>query len=298
MSRVGSWFRIAALGLLVALVGGSPGRADPGAGVAAMRVAQNVATRAGTGVGYLFGDGKGLSYAAFLRYSQKLLQKHGGEEGIQLQDLADRELLGGLGGNLAAIAILGQLVPLLPIAPAFRETVTIAGGFLGWELGSGNLKNTDWLVVGTEIGVASGLRIALLAAGLSPGGIPMLLLTMEGATLAGHLVKRIRDGSEAASESADRLHPGVHVAARPDRPGSLATYTSGTGGGGSSGGLVNPLPSGGGYLGAAGDTYLVLVDQLVRGNRQQAAEALESLRTLVHLKGTAPSPTTTLASAP
>jgi hypothetical protein len=202
------------------------------------------------------GHGYGLVSTSFLRYSAKLLEKHGSPEGIQFSDMLDRELLGGLIGDIGMVLVTSQLGPMLPVAPAIRETLIVAGGFLGWELGSGHIADTDWLkVVTTEVGVASGLRIGLIAAGMSPAGLPLLLITMEGSVLAGRLVDHVRDKNEAEATGTQRpgsaLHPGVQLAVRPGGHGSLDRQGSVTHLGEAA---PDPLPSGNGsYLGAQGE---------------------------------------------
>lgn len=285
-----------ALALLVAaLAPVAPSTADPLAGAttavaassgvpAAGAVAAGAATRRVTlqTVSSVVGHGYGLVSTSFLRYSAKLLEKHGSAEGIQFSDMLDRELLGGLIGDVGMVLTMSQLGPLLPVAPAIRETMMVAGGFIGWELGSGHIADTDWLKVSAEVTVATGLRLGLIAAGLSPAGLPILLISMEGSVLAGRLVDHLRDkheGEAASTERPDPLHPGVQLAIRPGRNGSLDRQGSVSDAGE---GVPDPLPSGSGsYLGAHGETYLKLVDQLVRGNKHLVIDAYNDLKSRV-----------------
>lgn len=129
-----------------------------------------------------------------------LYQEATDERDLEAKRLANRTVLGGLAGDFLMVAGARALVPMLPIPPVMKTALVISAGFLGWEVGSGNLAETDWVGLGAQIATATLLQTTLTAGaaaiGLSLGPVGLTALTIAGTIGVGMLVDKLR-GPEA-----------------------------------------------------------------------------------------------------
>ena len=93
---------------------------------------------------------------------------------------------GGLAGDLALTYIVASLAPAIPGGIFVRTLATVAAGFVGFELGSGNIKNTDWLSIGIQSFVATGAYLGT-AAIIGAIGLPFAPLIATAASIGAAL---------------------------------------------------------------------------------------------------------------
>lgn len=91
---------------------------------------------------------------------------------------AEPKFWGGLAGDFVFTAVLTGLAGALPGGSFLKMLLPIGGGFVGWEVGSGNLRNTNWMALGGQIMAVAAIQYAVL----SMGGAPMVAAV---ASLAG-----------------------------------------------------------------------------------------------------------------
>lgn len=151
-----------------------------------------------------------------------------GEEDLDSDHFLNRELVGGLIGDFALVALMNKVVPMLPLPAVFKTALVIGSGFVGWEIGSGNLGETDWTNLLAQVATATtiqvGLQAAAAAMGISIGGLPILLASMAGAIGVGILLDEMRGEPEA--ESSERALAPIErslTRTRPDGPLPPAT---------------------------------------------------------------------------
>jgi hypothetical protein len=125
-----------------------------------------------------------------------LIQSTLGEDDFKTEDLTNREFLTGLGADFALVGLTRMVVRSLPIPALAKVALMTSAGFLGWEIGTGNLSRTDWALLATEVGAATalqvGLPILLAAAGLSLAPIAITALTIGGTLAVGALFDHLR----------------------------------------------------------------------------------------------------------
>jgi hypothetical protein len=111
--------------------------------------------------------------------------------GNVVEPLKTAEFWGGTAGSFAGSMLLTSLIP----GGAFVKTLAgIGGAALGWQLGSGNLMETDWMELGvSSVGATIGATL-----GMALGPIGSFLGGMAGHYLSTWLLGWVRD----------KLHPG------------------------------------------------------------------------------------------
>ena len=111
------------------------------------------------------------------------------------QEFDLREFWRSRGGPVGAG--LSRGLPAVPGGLAVKTGIALAGGFLGWEMGTLNLKNTDWVSLGSQVAAATGGYLAaqgiLGAAGLMAGGPVALGVSIAAALATGTLVDLARN---------------------------------------------------------------------------------------------------------
>ncbi len=111
----------------------------------------------------------------------------------------------GLAGDLTFALVAGSIASAIPGGALLRSFVAISGGFIGWEVGTGNLANTDWVNVLGQV-VAAGL----MQTGLAMLGVPTLVATIATIAAAigtGILIDHIRGKNDSLAEDAPRAPP-------------------------------------------------------------------------------------------
>lgn len=138
------------------------------------------------------------------------------QEDFEASDILNRKVLGGLAGDFLTVAAFNAIAPHLPVAPLLRSFFVMFGGFLGWEIGSGNLAEADWGSMVAQAGVATlvqhGIHMLAATGGLALGPVATSVLAIASAMTVAILLEELRGGPEA--EAADRgsgegLDPGV-----------------------------------------------------------------------------------------
>ena len=138
------------------------------------------------------------------------------QDDFEAGDILNRKVLGGLAGDFLTVAAFNAIAPHLPVAPLLRSFFVMFGGFLGWEIGSGNLAEADWVSIVAQAGVATlvqhGIHMLAATGGLALGPVATSVLAIASAMTVAILLEELRGGPEA--EAADRgggasLDPGV-----------------------------------------------------------------------------------------
>ena len=111
---------------------------------------------------------------------------------------------GGLAGDLTLTYIVASLAPAIPGGIFVQTLATVAAGFVGFELGSGNIKNTDWLSIGIQSVVATGAYLGTMAL-VGAIGLPFAPLIATAASIgaalgAAFLLEKWRGKKYAANE--------------------------------------------------------------------------------------------------
>jgi hypothetical protein len=177
------------------------------------------------------------------------------QETFEASDILNRKVLGGLAGDFLTVAAFNVIAPALPVAPLLRNYFVMFGGFLGWEIGSGNLAEADWVSMLSQAGVATlvqhGIHMLAATGGLSLGPMATSILAIASAMAVAILLEELRGGPEA--ESADRAY-GSDL-----DPGVLHSFRAG--------GSKPATPSG--SVTRADDEYEALRDSLEQDDRDQ-----------------------------
>lgn len=203
------------------------------------------------------------------------LYKHVHEdEEFTLETVLNRQVVGGVLGDFALVALTHKIAPLLPIPPMFRAALLIGAGFVGWELGSGNLGQTDWVNLLAQVATATAIQVGLTAAaaglGFPLGGVPIMLASMAGAIAVGILLDHWRTGPEAEAWERPGAPatgpPAARIRAGPAAPAAPAAPEDAV-----------PEPAG---AAVRRDLYDRLRQALVRGDRARAAALLGEYRAL------------------
>jgi hypothetical protein len=117
-----------------------------------------------------------------------------GKDEWALDFLGTRQFWGGFAGDVIATTLTMGVAAALP-GPAFvKALLPVAAGFIGWEIGSGNLKNTDWASLSVQIGAVAAVQMALTAALVAVPGAG-LIAAVGGAAAgiaAGMLFEKLR----------------------------------------------------------------------------------------------------------
>ncbi len=109
--------------------------------------------------------------------------------------VGEKRFWGGLGADLLVTAVAGTIASAMPGGPFLQTLLPVAGGFLGWQIGTGQLGNTDWVGLGAQIGAAAVTQYAVIAMmGGMPGSriVAGLASAVTGITM-GILMDSIRD---------------------------------------------------------------------------------------------------------
>jgi len=187
---------------------------------------------------------------------------------------------GGLIGDLSLTMAVTAIAPAIPGGIFVQTFAKVAAGFVGFELGSGNIKNTDWLSIGAQAAVSTAVYLGAMAA-LGPMGIafaPVIATVLSiGAALAtAYLLDKLRGPKHVGAE-------------RPTETASDTTF------GGTTGPSIfgSPAVSGGQTsYGAVNDgslerrqadrkaAYVEFVAASQRGDRQAMAEAMQRMRAI------------------
>lgn len=159
----------------------------------------------------------------------------GDDEHFDHEELTNRDFLMGLGTDFLAVGLTRMAVTALPLPPVARIAAITTAGFLGWEVGSGNLKEADWAKLGVEIAASTALQVGLpvlaAAAGLALGPIALTGLTIAGTLAAGALFDHFRDkwrkrkgdgggrgGGDSGEPTSGSGNPGSGTSAGEDGP--------------------------------------------------------------------------------
>lgn len=138
------------------------------------------------------------------------------QETFEASDILNRKVLGGLAGDFLTVAAFSAIASVLPMAPLLRNFFVMFGGFLGWEIGSGNLAEADWVSMLAQAGVATlvqhGIHMLAASGGLALGPLATTVLAISSAMAVAILIQHLRGGLEtdaAERGSGEGLDPGV-----------------------------------------------------------------------------------------
>ena len=95
----------------------------------------------------------------------------------------------GLAVDLALTWTVCHLTPMLPVGLFLRTLINVSAGFIGWEIGSFNLKNTDWLSIALQ---ATAATTAMLVLPASLGFVATTILAVTAALASAALLKVVR----------------------------------------------------------------------------------------------------------
>lgn len=133
-----------------------------------------------------------------------IYQHLSGKQDWQWNDLFSKEVAGGLVGDFVTTAAFAGIASVLPFSPLISSYFVTFGGFLGWEIGSGNLSEADWTSILLQAGAATFMRFGLQALmttmGFSLGAIPLTALCIGAALTTAWILDSIRDEPEAEAE--------------------------------------------------------------------------------------------------
>lgn len=133
-------------------------------------------------------------------------------------------------GSMAASALVSGISSAVPGGAFLRTAAAIGGAAVGWQVGSGNLANTDWTQLGvTTVGATIG---SILGSAFGPIGT--ILGGMIGHFVADFLLNKVRDWLETPSDA--------YAGREQQYPGSGSPYA----GGGYDPGQAPPPDGGGG----------------------------------------------------
>lgn len=113
----------------------------------------------------------------------------------------------GFAGDALFSWLAGTLAGMLPGGALIRNFVAISGGFLGWEVGTGNLAHTDWGNLFGQILAASAVQTGLGLLGFSMGGWAVSLAAAAAAIATGIFMDKLRKDEEGVEADAPRAPP-------------------------------------------------------------------------------------------
>jgi hypothetical protein len=104
---------------------------------------------------------------------------------------------GGLAGDLTFSMVVAAIAPSIPGGIFVQTLATVGAGFVGYELGSGNIKNTDWLSIGLQTLAATITHLALasLLVGVPFAGLIAAVASIGAALGVAYLIKKMREKS-------------------------------------------------------------------------------------------------------
>lgn len=108
----------------------------------------------------------------------------------ELFDFAsDRKFLGGLAGDLVFTALATAMTAGLPGGGFLKSILPVAAGFVGWEVGSGEIARSDWGALSAQIAVASvthfAANVVLRSIGFPAAGLVAALLSSAAGIATG-----------------------------------------------------------------------------------------------------------------
>jgi len=136
---------------------------------------------------------------------------------------------GGVVGSLVIASLATRVATGLPGAAFLRTAVAMSGGFLGWEIGSLNIANADWLSIGSQIAAATAAYLAVQrimgVTGFMGGGWQATAAAIGAAVLTGIILDKVRKKSLDPPLNGDPAPPTIHVRA-PQSPRSTSGQSS------------------------------------------------------------------------
>lgn len=189
--------------------------------------------------------------------------------------LGDKHFWGGTAGSFVGSMAASALASAIPGGVFAKTALSIGGAALGWQVGSGNLANTDFIGLGvTTLGSAAGYMLGMAIGGpigAFLGGIAgqfvsqfiydkikEMVIREEGATSGGASgipVSQVPPGGglDPGQQPGGGYQPPIPVF--QGQPGYAGTNPAQTGYGGSGpgGGIPNPGPPAAGSTAAIGD---------------------------------------------
>mgnify|MGYP001548284662 CR=1 FL=1 len=135
--------------------------------------------------------------------SQQIMNLQQGEEFSAtacFSFLGEKKFWCGLAVDLALTWTICHLTPMLPVGLFIRTLLNVSAGFIGWEIGTSNLENTDWLSIALQATAATAAMLVL------PGSLGFLttsILAVTAALASAALLKIVRnkcDECEGPSE--------------------------------------------------------------------------------------------------
>ncbi len=207
--------------------------------------------------------------------------------GYATQDLRDTRFwtgtAGSFVGSMAASALVSGISSAIPGGAFLRTFAAIGGAAVGWQVGSGNLANTDWMQLGaTTVGATIG---AILGGAFGPVGA--ILGGMLGHFVADYLLNVVRNWASVPSESYsyDQAYQGTGPAygggspdqAYPGQYGGSPGY-AGSGPGQAPMQPAYPKPDGAYGLKQERDRlYSEFREATIRGDRRTAAQLQQQI---------------------
>ena len=108
----------------------------------------------------------------------------------------------GLAVDLALTWTICHLTPMLPVGLFLRTLLNVSAGFIGWEIGTSNLKDTDWLSIALQ---ATAATTAMLVLPASLGFLTTTFLAVTAALAAAALLKVVRKKKDECEVSSEDL---------------------------------------------------------------------------------------------
>lgn len=104
---------------------------------------------------------------------------------------------GGLAGDLTLSMVVAAIAPAIPGGALVQTFATVGAGFVGYELGSGNIKNTDWLSIGLQTLAATLTHVGLstLLVGVPFAGLIAAVASIGAALGVAYLISKMREKS-------------------------------------------------------------------------------------------------------
>ena len=163
-------------------------------------LSENIESRAG---------GWNVATPALIAGSELYQGWRGEGDGLQVDDIANRRVLGGLAGDVGALGAVWLAARFVPLPPVAKITLMTAAGFLGWEFASGDHRRTDWVELGAQIAAASAVQFALpvllAAVGVSIGPIALMAVGIAAAVGTGMLVSWLRSRGKDEEPDPDEV---------------------------------------------------------------------------------------------
>ncbi len=131
--------------------------------------------------------------------SQQLIRSQRAGNSFSMQQslsfLGEKNFWCGLAADLAFTWLVCQLTPMLPIGLFLRTLLNTTAGFVGWEYGSGNIANADWLSIIIQASVAT--TVFMGAASLGPA--MTTFLAISAAIFSAAMLRKAREDGENES---------------------------------------------------------------------------------------------------